>query len=209
MACCLMAPSHYLNQCWLFISEVFSFLWHPPEGNFTVSGQSTILYNKLENYILIPLPIEVDGWVYWNQVVNIVATSPKSNDKLLLRYILFYSILFYSILFYSILFYIIDWTHETIFSKKISKFQGFQSWKYENTLHWIYILGSNTIYITNVGPILILFYDVLSNNMMSNSNKSLSIANPRFWRSLVYYWIRIWIWIIQMVNPLKSRGLFC
>ena len=25
MACCLMAPSHYLNQCWLIISEV---QWH-------------------------------------------------------------------------------------------------------------------------------------------------------------------------------------
>ena len=24
MACCLMAPSHYLNQCWLLISEVLS-----------------------------------------------------------------------------------------------------------------------------------------------------------------------------------------
>ena len=26
MACCLTAPSHYLNQCWLIISEV---QWHP------------------------------------------------------------------------------------------------------------------------------------------------------------------------------------
>ena len=32
MACCLMAPSHYLNQCWLIISKV---LRHSPEGNFT------------------------------------------------------------------------------------------------------------------------------------------------------------------------------
>ena len=32
MACCLTAPSHYLNWCWLVISEVF---WHSPEGNFT------------------------------------------------------------------------------------------------------------------------------------------------------------------------------
>ena len=30
-ACCLTAPSHYLNQCRLIISEV---LWHSPEGNF-------------------------------------------------------------------------------------------------------------------------------------------------------------------------------
>ena len=31
-ACYLTSPSHYLNQCWLIISEV---LWHSPEGNFT------------------------------------------------------------------------------------------------------------------------------------------------------------------------------
>ena len=30
MACCLMAPSHYLNQCWLLISDV---LWHSLETN--------------------------------------------------------------------------------------------------------------------------------------------------------------------------------
>ena len=29
MACCLMAPSHYLNQCWLIISKA---LWHSSEG---------------------------------------------------------------------------------------------------------------------------------------------------------------------------------
>ena len=28
MACCLTAPSHYLNQCWLIISKV---LWHSSE----------------------------------------------------------------------------------------------------------------------------------------------------------------------------------
>ena len=32
MAWCLMAPSHYLSQCWLIISGV---LWHAPESNFT------------------------------------------------------------------------------------------------------------------------------------------------------------------------------
>ena len=32
MACCLMAPSHYLNQCWLIINKVS---WHSCEGNFT------------------------------------------------------------------------------------------------------------------------------------------------------------------------------
>ena len=31
MACCLTAPSHYLNQFWLIISEVN---WHSYQGNF-------------------------------------------------------------------------------------------------------------------------------------------------------------------------------
>ena len=36
MAWCLMAPSHYLNQCWLIISGV---VWHSLETNFTRSNQ--------------------------------------------------------------------------------------------------------------------------------------------------------------------------
>ena len=32
MVCCLTAPSHYLNQCWLVISKV---KWQSPEGNCT------------------------------------------------------------------------------------------------------------------------------------------------------------------------------
>ena len=32
MACCLTAPIHYLNQCWLIISKV---QWHSPVSNFT------------------------------------------------------------------------------------------------------------------------------------------------------------------------------
>ena len=33
MACCLTAPSHYLNQCWLIITSQVQ--WHSSEGNFT------------------------------------------------------------------------------------------------------------------------------------------------------------------------------
>ena len=44
MACCLMAPSHYLNQCWLLKREV---RWHSPESYF---AQATTLYNEFENY---------------------------------------------------------------------------------------------------------------------------------------------------------------
>ena len=36
VACCLMAPSHYLNQCWLIISGV---LWPSPKTYFTGSAQ--------------------------------------------------------------------------------------------------------------------------------------------------------------------------
>ena len=43
----LTAPSHYLNQCWLIISEV---LWHEPDWNFKSIIQVDILYNELENY---------------------------------------------------------------------------------------------------------------------------------------------------------------
>ena len=46
----LMAPSHYLNQCWLLISQS---LWHSPEWNIPASGQAIVLYNEFENYIII------------------------------------------------------------------------------------------------------------------------------------------------------------
>ena len=36
MACCLMAPSHYQNQCWFIISEI---LWHSPGSNFRENAE--------------------------------------------------------------------------------------------------------------------------------------------------------------------------
>ena len=47
MACCLTAPSHYLNQLLHFISKI---LYHLPVSNFTLSAQTTILHNEFENY---------------------------------------------------------------------------------------------------------------------------------------------------------------
>ena len=44
MACCLTAPSHYLNQCWLIISEV---QWHSYKSNFTRDA-STITNIRLK-----------------------------------------------------------------------------------------------------------------------------------------------------------------
>ena len=47
MACCLTAPSHYLDECWLIISGV---LWLSPESHFTWYAQDSYLWNKFENY---------------------------------------------------------------------------------------------------------------------------------------------------------------
>ena len=42
MACCLTAPSHYLNQYWLIISKV---QWHPSESNFTRDASAISHWN--------------------------------------------------------------------------------------------------------------------------------------------------------------------
>ena len=48
MACCLMAPSHYLNLCWLIISE----LWRQsPKGNFTGESLTINYQHLLEHHI--------------------------------------------------------------------------------------------------------------------------------------------------------------
>ena len=62
MACCLTAPSHYLNQCWLIIREI---LWHSPEGNFTGNDQDIYPY-EFENdkfKITATSPSPWDQWV--------------------------------------------------------------------------------------------------------------------------------------------------
>ena len=48
MACCLMAPSHYLNQCWLIVSEV---QWQSPGSNFTRDTSAMNHKNYIENYL--------------------------------------------------------------------------------------------------------------------------------------------------------------
>ena len=48
MACCLTAPSHYLNQCWLINTTV---LWHSSEGFIMRRYEDTYKQNK--NEILI------------------------------------------------------------------------------------------------------------------------------------------------------------
>ena len=46
MACCLTAPSHYLNQCWLIIRKA---QWYSSEDNFRSDISATNHWNKLEN----------------------------------------------------------------------------------------------------------------------------------------------------------------
>ena len=48
MACCLTAPSHYLNQCWLSISSV---QWLSSKDNLTRDTSAINHYNQLENYL--------------------------------------------------------------------------------------------------------------------------------------------------------------
>ena len=66
MACCLMAPSHYLSNQWgLLICEV---LWHSSENNFIVKAQLTI-------YILY---IDIWTWLsFKNYTLKITARSSR------------------------------------------------------------------------------------------------------------------------------------
>ena len=53
MACCLMTPSHYLNQCSLTIHEAH---WHLAEGNVSETVFNIILYKVFEKYRFENLP---------------------------------------------------------------------------------------------------------------------------------------------------------
>ena len=47
MACCLTAPRHYLNQCWLNIREV---PWHSSGGIIIRRSEETNHWNTIKNY---------------------------------------------------------------------------------------------------------------------------------------------------------------
>ena len=75
LSSCLMAPSHYLNQYWLLISEI---LWHSPESNFTASTQATNLFNEFENYTFkIVLPHLLGA----NELILVDEYMKKNNYK--------------------------------------------------------------------------------------------------------------------------------
>ena len=48
IACCLTAPIHYLNQCWLSITEAF---WHWAEGNFTETVPAITHFKVFETHM--------------------------------------------------------------------------------------------------------------------------------------------------------------
>ena len=61
MACCLTVPSHYLNQCWLIISEL---QWHSYTGNVTRDASTINHWNAFQNYISkISLKFPRGQWV--------------------------------------------------------------------------------------------------------------------------------------------------
>ena len=72
MACCLTAPSHHLNQCWLTISKVPR---HSPEGITIRSAADTRPRKKIENWIFkIASRFSRGQWVksaYWGTVMPI------------------------------------------------------------------------------------------------------------------------------------------
>ena len=81
MACCLTAPSHYLNHCWLVISKV---LWHSSEDIIIRRFEDTNQQSKIENYIFkITLRFPRGQWVnYPNHAHH--AMLPFSQAELLL-----------------------------------------------------------------------------------------------------------------------------
>ena len=69
MACCLTAPSHYLNQYWLIINWI---LWHLPKTNFIENTQDVNSSNEFEKiFFKIPSTYLRGQWVkeqYWNGI---------------------------------------------------------------------------------------------------------------------------------------------
>ena len=82
MACCLTAPSHYLNQYWLIMNLM---LWHPPENNFIGISQNINSTNEFENYnfkitTVSPRVQWVNDTVWWNTRSN-TSTGVAAIDK--------------------------------------------------------------------------------------------------------------------------------
>ena len=78
MACCLTATNHYLDQCWLTISEV---LWHSPESNFKRNAQDIYPWYELENYwFRITVKYYRDQWVKHRHPIEPSHKSHNASD---------------------------------------------------------------------------------------------------------------------------------
>ena len=77
MICCMTAPDHYLNQCWLD-NEV---LWHSSESNFTENAQAISHSNLFENYTCrITTTVPKGQWVKFclGHIENRTAKFPET-----------------------------------------------------------------------------------------------------------------------------------
>ena len=98
MACCLMAPSHYLNQCWIIVSDV---PWHLPEGNFrrdipqpSITAFSLkidyIKFNYIKFHSIFPGANEFEVWAMHNHCCFYMQYRIKFNC-VVMRHKYFYS----------------------------------------------------------------------------------------------------------------------
>ena len=77
MAWCLMAPSHYLNQCWLIIKEV---LWHSPQSNLIRSAHELKLYHVFRDYTFKITATSLTGqWI--NRIMLVLQTPTRPGHK--------------------------------------------------------------------------------------------------------------------------------
>ena len=91
MACCLMATSHYLNQLWLIIIEVF---WYSPKGNFTRNAQDIFPGYEFERYYqisqgaseLTQAPHIYIHCSVWPSTCTLLTTKSDVNFEILLGY---------------------------------------------------------------------------------------------------------------------------
>ena len=70
MACCLMAPSHYLSQCWFIIIDV---LWHSSVSQVP----KKLIYNKCLEIALLQLQPHLPGANELN--ISVLHHIPSSN----------------------------------------------------------------------------------------------------------------------------------
>ena len=63
-ACCLTAPSPYLNQCWLTISEV---QWQTPAGNFKRTLRLAWKFKLKSKYFIVSTTSGLERWGYYDR----------------------------------------------------------------------------------------------------------------------------------------------